>query len=157
MNENVCCFTGHREVGGDLDIIGLRVKIDELIERHGVDTFISGGAVGFDTIAGFLVDELKKKHPHIKLVIYVPCRNQDAKFSPTQKKDYKKLLSVADEIVTSDVPPTKYAFLSRDRRMVDDSSYCIAYLNKASGGTAYTVKYAKSKGRRVFNVSMTGI
>lgn len=153
MNENVCCFTGHREIGDDLTVERIKIAIEKMIE-DGVDTFISGGAVGFDTLAGFAVHELKEKHPHIKLHIYVPCKNQDYKFSAQQKRDYKRLLEIADLVKESDAPPSKQAFLARDRRMVDDSGRCICYLNKPTGGTAYTVRYAISKGITSLNVAV---
>jgi hypothetical protein len=36
--------------------------------------------------------------------------------------------------------------------MVDNSSACIAYCGRDSGGTAYTLQYAKKRERMVFNV-----
>ena len=45
------------------------------------------------------------------------------------------------------------AYLIRDRRLVDESAYCISYCNKPTGGTVYTVRYAIKKGIPVFNAS----
>lgn len=41
----------------------------------------------------------------------------------------------------------------RNRHLVDNSSVCICYLTKESGGTAYIVKYAKERGLEVINVA----
>ena len=42
--------------------------------------------------------------------------------------------------------------LMRDR-MPADESYCICYCHGSAGGTAYTVRYAISKGILTFNCS----
>jgi uncharacterized membrane protein len=36
---------------------------------------------------------------------------------------------------------------------VDNSSVCICYLTESTGGTAYTVDYAKKAGIRVINIA----
>ena len=40
----------------------------------------------------------------------------------------------------------------RNRHLVDNSSLCIAYLTKESGGTAYTVNYARQSGLTIINI-----
>lgn len=58
-----CFFTGHRKIANDKkDIISLKIKenIERLINEYEVETFISGAALGFDTIAAECVIELKK-------------------------------------------------------------------------------------------------
>ena len=42
--------------------------------------------------------------------------------------------------------------LARNRYMADHSSYCIAYLVRGTGGTAYTVRYARKKGVQIVNL-----
>ena len=41
----------------------------------------------------------------------------------------------------------------RNRHLVDNSGVCVCYLTKNSGGTAYTVNYAKKQGINVFNIA----
>ncbi len=48
----------------------------------------------------------------------------------------------------------KDVYLIRDRKLVDESGYCINYCNRRTGGTAYTVRYAMRKGLQVFNASL---
>lgn len=43
--------------------------------------FLAGGALGFDTIAAQIVIKLKKKYPHIQLVLILPCRSQSKYWS----------------------------------------------------------------------------
>lgn len=37
--------------------------------------------------------------------------------------------------------------------MVDHSGVCVCYLTRDSGGTAYTINYAKKQGLNVFNIA----
>ena len=47
---------------------------------------------------------------------------------------------------------TRDCMFKRNRHLVDNSSLCICYLTKDTGGTAYTVRYARSKGKIIVNV-----
>ena len=40
----------------------------------------------------------------------------------------------------------------RNRMLVDGADYCVAFLAKNEGGTAYTCKYALSKGVELINL-----
>ncbi len=42
---------------------------------------------------------------------------------------------------------------ARNRYMIDNSSLCIAYMTRQSGGTAYTVKYAQENGKKICNIA----
>ena len=67
-----CFFTGHRKIADSiLDEIKIKLteNIEKLIIDYDVNNFISGGALGFDTISAEIVCEMKKKYPHIKLSI----------------------------------------------------------------------------------------
>lgn len=41
----------------------------------------------------------------------------------------------------------------RNRHLVDNSGYCICYLTRTQGGTAYTVDYALERGLPVINIA----
>ena len=152
--ETTCCFTGHRVLGNDFSRKKLVFYIEKLIEL-GVDTFIAGGALGFDTVAEEEIISAKKNHPQIKLFIYAPCKNQSERWNVFQKMKYKRLLASADLV---DMPECSYfdgCMKERNYRMVDSSSFCIAYFNKEKfrSGTAQTLRYAEIKGLKLFNTS----
>ena len=42
---------------------------------------------------------------------------------------------------------------ARNRYMIDNSSLCIAYMTKHTGGTAYTVEYAQENNKKIFNIA----
>ena len=57
MNEQTCCFSGHRHLPKQqiLHIHNLLVKRILKLIHIGVNTFICGGALGFDTLAALAV------------------------------------------------------------------------------------------------------
>ena len=139
--EYSCCFSGHRKLPQEqLENIRKRLK-DKVIEliNQGIDTFYSGYASGFDTIAALTVNELKKEYPHIKLILVLPYRQE--------------IKILYDECVCLAEKYRKGCFHIRNRYLVDNSSYCICYLTGDTGGTAYTVNYAKKQGLSVYNIS----
>ncbi|MBQ8163556.1 MAG: DUF1273 family protein [Clostridia bacterium] len=154
MNENVCCFTGHRDISSDFS----RERLIKAIEKKialGVDTFLNGAAVGFDMIAAFCVLELKERaeYSHIKLHLYIPCKDQDRKWKREDKARYKELLSKSDFI---DEPKYGYydgCMRERNYKMVKNSAHCICYLNSYATGSGQTVREAQRRGLDIINVS----
>ena len=149
------CFTGHRFIRRNSALMiptRLKAILEELITR-GAYRFRAGGAIGFDTIAALCVLELKEKYPDIKLELVLPCRNQSASWTDYEKKVYNYILSAADsaEYVTDTY--TNWCMHERNRRLVNESQVCIAYLTESRGGTAYTYNYALKKGLEVINIA----
>lgn len=155
MKEKTCCFTGHRKIPPEkAEFISRRLRevIVELINR-GYLYFGAGGAMGFDTLAAQTVLELKIEYPKIKLILVLPCLSQDKYWSDNDKAIYNNIKSEADKIVFVSEDYTRDCMFRRNRHLVDNSSVCICYLTEQSGGTFYTVKYARSEGVRVINVA----
>ena len=49
---------------------------------------------------------------------------------------------------------TRGCMHERNRHLVDNSSVCVCYLNRESGGTAYTVRYARERGLEIINLAI---
>lgn len=69
----------------------------------GIDTFITGGAQGFDQLVFWAVNELKKRHPDktIRNIVYVPFKGQESIWKGNDifgPANYRKMLSLADDI-----------------------------------------------------------
>lgn len=155
MNENTCCFTGHRLLPKEqIPGITLRLsaRVDELI-AGGVHTFISGGALGFDQLAALVVlcKKEDEKRP-VRLVIAQPCRDQSKNWTPAQQRVYDNILSRADEVVCLSDHYFNGCMQIRNRWMVEHSDHVIACMARLQGGTAQTVRYAAKKGLNVLNV-----
>ena len=153
--ETTCCFTGHRILGKDYDRGKLNDIVLKLHTEKGVDTFICGGALGFDIQAALVVLNLKRSGYNVALHIYAPCNNQSAKWSEADKNVYIELLKVADYVDMVDRPYFDGCMKDRNYKMVDNSRYCIAYYHedtKRASGTGQTFRYAKKCGLEVVNL-----
>ena len=144
--ETTCCFTGHRtlykpenEISAELD------KLLYKMYERGFRRFCCGGAVGFDTLAEKAVLRLREKHDDVTLSLILPCREQTKKWKAADVAVYEEILTLADEIIYTSEHFTPFCMHVRNRRLVDESSVCIAYLVTDSGGTASTVKYAEQQ------------
>ena len=149
-------FTGHRnayKTEGARDYEALEKAIASFIDK-GYKYFISGGAIGFDTMAAECVLKLKRKGACVSLIFMLPCREQDIKWSEWERKKYRKLLAEADRVIYIQEHYTRTCMYERNRAMADASSACIAYCTKRSGGTAYTISYAIQKGIPVVNIAL---
>ncbi len=155
--EFTCFFTGHRAIAKAWlhSVAELTERETEaLINDKGVTDFITGGALGFDTLAARTVIRLKDKYDFIKLHLYLPCYNQMKNWSARDRYEGRMIMSYADSIlyVTEDNYITGCMQL-RNRRMADDARWCVAYMTRPRSGTAYTVSYAESKGDIVINIA----
>ena len=150
--EKTCCFTGHRILASDLCKDTL-VRGIEYVIAQGVDTFICGGAIGFDTLCAQAVLEIKKKYSHISLHIYAPCNNQSQNWSAKDKGIYQKILEQADFVDMPKKPYFNGCMQMRNYKMVDSSAFCICYMNNPRSGTGQTFRYATKCGLTVFNLA----
>ncbi|QUH22168.1 SLOG family protein [Alkaliphilus sp. B6464] len=158
----VCTFTGHRpqyysfrfnETHKDCIRIKMLLKqeIIKVIER-GYNYFIAGGALGLDTWAAEIVLELKEVYPWIKLIIAVPCLNQDRKWNQASKDRYRNILNRADKVHY--VSQKEYTnglnqMNNRNKYMVDNSSLVIAVFSGVNSGTKDAVDYAKETSKEI--------
>ena len=150
IRANAVCVSGHRDIKNDINVKKVKIIFENLI-NNGIDTFLIGMAIGFDTLCFQILEEFKKTKS-IKIIACIPCLNQADKFSFEQKKEYYRLLSVADEKIVLSENYTPSCMQKRNKFMVDNSSAVICYLNRNKGGTFNTVKYAEKIGIPVINV-----
>lgn len=150
-----CCFTGHRKIPPEeKSEISRRLKntLLRLIEE-GYMYFGAGGALGFDTLAAQCVLSLRKRYPHIKLILVLPCTAQTKGWSKDDIAVYEEIKSQADKVVYTSHDYFQGCMFRRNRHLVNGSSVCIAYLTQEKGGTAYTVNYAQQNNVQVINLA----
>ena len=150
-----CCFTGHRDLPLGL-YAAISKEIDVQIARLydlGVRRFIAGGALGFDTLCAERVIALKEKYSDVTLTLALPCRDQDKRWGKEDRKRFSDILVRADEVIYVSEEYTRYCMFKRNRFMVDNSRYCVSYCTEVSGGTYYTVNYARSVFREITELS----
>lgn len=155
IREATCCFTGHRELPsqGRAEIANdLERTLRDLI-RGGVRYFGAGGALGFDTLAAQTVLKLRGEYPHIKLILVLPCLSQTRGWRHEDVMAYESIKEQANKVTYTSREYTRGCMHKRNRHLVDYSGTCVCYLAKRSGGTAYTVDYARRNGLRVINLA----
>lgn len=145
MKKRTCCFTGHRIIPSEeLSEVKrrLRTAIISAI-NEGYIFFGAGGALGFDTLAAQTVLDLKKEYAHIRLILVLPCISQTNNWQEQDIAEYERIKRNADKVVYTSRNYSSGCMYKRNRHLVNNSSLCICYLQKQSGGTAYTVGYAE--------------
>ena len=155
MQSKAVCFTGHRALPAE--------ELPE-ISRHLEDTLIAlieqghcyfgaGGALGFDTLAAQMVLRLRERYPQIRLILVLPCRVFDCGWPQDSIDIYEDIKRHADKVIYSAENYFRGCMQKRNRHLVDSSSVCICYLTTPTGGTAYTVNYARRMGLQVINIA----
>ncbi len=143
MRERTVCFTGHRNIpAGQYDAVYHRLK-DVLAEAigRGYRYFGAGGAL------------LKRTYSFIRLILVLPCPSQASRWKEQDQKVYERIKAQADKVVYTSRRYTKDCMYRRNRHLVNCSSMCISYQTRSTGGTAYTVSYARKRGLAVINIA----
>lgn len=141
------CFTGHRPPKCHSSDPALRAAVGEAIDRaiaDGFTVFMGGMALGADTV--FAEEVLARRHAgaSIRFVAAVPCETQDARWSPTEQRHYRRLLAEADTVAVMCPQYEPYCMNARNRYMVENSRRLIAAWDGSNGGTANTVRLAEN-------------
>ena len=121
--------------------------------RRGILYYGAGGAVGFDCLAAQTVLRLRESCPDMKLILVLPCLNQTRGWRAEDVAEYERIKEQADKVTYVSQQYTRDCMFKRNRHLVNNSGFCICYLTKETGGTAYTVHYAKEKLLTVYNVA----
>ena len=137
----ICIFTGHRDLPADHEALraALRRHITALY-ADGYTDFLSGGAMGFDLLAAEAVLELRPVLPEMRLLMILPCEGQDRAYPPRDKLRYRAALDQADLVRYTAHTYYKGCMLARDRVLAEAADFCLCWLTRSTGGTAYTVR-----------------
>ncbi len=152
-----CAFTGHRKIEDRH-----KDKIEDLLLRavsfaytEGCRTFITGGALGFDTLAAREVIRFRLSHPDVRLMIILPCRNQSESWLPSQISLYEYTLANADEVEFVTDEYTDGCMRQRNQRLADLCDMMIAYVTRPYSGAAQTVRMAAKNEKTIYNLYPT--
>lgn len=156
MREKTCCFTGHRKIPPEerTEITNRLERVITALYQQGVRYYGAGGALGFDALAAGTVIRLRESCPDTKLILVLPCLTQTRGWRPEDVTEYERIKAQADKVVYTAQQYTRGCMHRRNRHLVDNSSVCVCYLTKDSGGTAYTVGYAKKQKLQIINVAL---
>ena len=145
-----CTFFGHRILNKDIKDLLTR-QIDNLIAEYGVNVFYVGNNGQFDYLVAAVLREVKLHNPQISYSIVLA-------YLPEREKEHNQL-SYTETIYPEgleDTPP-RFAISKRNKWMVQQSEYVIAYVEHSFGGAAQFTEYARKKHRTVINLAdLTG-
>ncbi len=150
------CFTGHRNVKETAEL--KKALIEQLVKLidEGAADFYAGGAVGWDMLCESAVIELRERFPHIRLHLILPCpaEEQTAKWSESDKSEFRRLLSAADTVVICSEHYFDGCMKLRNQRLVNSADVCVCYYNgKQRSGTGQTVRMAERQGKVIVNLA----
>ena len=150
----VCAFTGHRKIPPEH-----RAKLAVLLQHaiaHAYDLgcrkFVAGGALGFDTEAAREVIRFRLSHPDVRLVLFLPCIEQDACWSDRQRALYDYTLSCANEVKYISEGYHPDCMRRRNYAMAEECDIMIAYVSSPKSGSGQTVRRASELGREIYNL-----
>lgn len=125
----ICIFTGHRDLPRDTGPLrAALLRQITALSAGGFTDFLSGGAMGFDLLAAETVLELRPVLPRVRLLMILPCEGQDRAYPPGEKARYRSVLAQA-------------------------ADFCLCYLTRSTGGTAYTVRQAALRDVPILNLA----
>lgn len=126
-------------------------QVENLITEYGVNIFYVGNNGQFDHLVAAVLRELKSRHPQISYSIVLA-------YLPEREKEHNQL-SYTETFYPEgleDTPP-RFAISKRNKWMVQQSEYVIAYVEHSFGGAAQFTEYARKKHRTVINLAdLTG-
>lgn len=163
MRSIACAITGHRPMKfifgydeEDHKCIRLKLAMGEQIGKliqGGASLFYTGMAQGTDQWGAEIVLAMKRQYPHVRLAAVLPCETQADRWSPQQRERYFDTLARCDDVITLSARYTRQCMRERNRYMVDHADVLLTiYDGNTKGGTAYTVRYAQKKNRRIITI-----
>ena len=142
---SACTFFGHKEVYG-LNRERLLCTIEELI-RQGIDTFYVGNQGQFDGIVYSCLKQLRKSYPHIYVCVVLA-------YLPTENRPGEDL---ADAMYPEIEGPPRFAIARRNRWMIQESQYCVCFVDHTWGGAYQFAKLAKKQGLKLINIGTADV
>ena len=155
MENNICCFIGHRTINETEE---LKLKLCEIIEKliveENVNTFLFGSKSRFNDLCHELVTQIKEKYPHIKRT-YVRAEylDIDESYKSYLLENYEDTY-YPEKIIGSG----RAAYVERNYEMINKSRFCIFYYDEQNApttrksGTKIALDYAIKQGKQIINM-----
>ena len=136
-----CTFFGHKDTPSDVKG-KLRETIVQLIEEKGVTNFYVGNHGNFDRMVLSELKELSKQYPQIRYSVVLAYLTQHC------DEDYSN--TVYPEGIES--VPKRFAIDFRNKWMLQQSDFVVAYVRRSIGGAAKFADMAKKRGKEIINL-----
>ncbi|MCH5296296.1 MAG: hypothetical protein J1E85_01350 [Ruminococcus sp.] len=137
---STCTFFGHKDCTDSISE-KLYKEIESLILNNDVTKFYVGNQGNFDALAYKLLVKLRVKYPNIKIYRVLAYMPKSGEVIPD---------SIIPEGIELVYP--RYAILWRNKWMIDNSDYAIAYVTSNIGVAFKFASMAEEKGKNVRNI-----
>lgn len=148
----VCTFAGHREVYQANISEMLDEAISKIINTDDSFRFLVGGMGEFDGMCSSAVRRAKRKYPNkeIRLEIVLPYLTHEL----NENKLYYET-SFDDVVIPIELAGVHYksAITKRNRWMVEQSDWLIAFVYRDFGGAYTTLRHAEKKCLQIINLA----
>ena len=138
-----CTFFGHRDCPANIQP-RLRAAIVDLIENAGVDMFYVGRQGAYDAMVRSVLKELVRIYPHVQYAVVLERM--------PQKRD--ELEDFSDTMLPEGIEAVhpRFAISWRNRWMLRQSDFVVAYVTHSWGGAAQFVAEARRMGKSIIEV-----
>ena len=140
MNRKSCFFIGHREADERL-LPELIAAVERLITEEQVSCFYVGGYGGFDRIAASAVNQAKRHHAEITLMLILPYHPAERPVETPYGFDGTYYPEGLEQV------PRKFAIVKANEIMVNTSDWLIAYVRHGASNSRKILEYAQHKGK----------
>ena len=146
LQQQTCCFIGYQEIPpGEERKILMRVqhRLLPLISSSETNVQFFGltGEPGFSQLVADFIMQQQEHQKRLKIILVLPYYG------------YEDTFSTASKVVYVAPAPERNSTELCYRHLVEGSEYCCFYCTKPSGNVADAVRYAKQKGKTLWNAS----
>ena len=155
MEENTCCFIGHRTINETEELKSkLYETIEKLIVENSIDTFLFGSRSRFNDLCHEIVTQIKEKYPHIKRIyVRAEYQNIDETYKAYLLENYEDTY-YPEKIIGAG----KVAYVERNYEMINKSRFCIFYYDEQNAptirksGTKIAFDYAVKQKKEIIRI-----
>ena len=143
-------FTGHRHYNEECT--EALWECIRTLYRQGYRTFLSGMAIGFDLAAAEAVVALRGELEGLHLGCLVPFEGMERRFPTEWRERFERVMREADFTELISEHYSQEVYFRRNDALVERAEVVVAYFTGERGGTAYTVRKAIKRRRRLINL-----
>ncbi len=146
----IITFCGHSDFHGTEEHESrILAFFKEMVGEQPVEMYL-GGYGGFDSFAYDCCSIWKERHPETTLVWVTPYMSEEY-----QRKHLAKMQTRYDAILYPGLEnkPPRYAISYRNKYMVEQADYVVAYIDHTWGGAYSAYQHAIRKKKKIFNLA----
>ena len=142
---SVCTFFGHRDCPSTVKP-KLRKVLSDLIENQSVNMFYVGNNGAFDRMVRSCLRELEQQYPEINYAVVLEHM--------PKKRDEFDTADYTDTMLPEGIEKVHphFAIAWRNKWMLRNADYVIAYVTHSRGGAAQYTEMAERQGKKVIKL-----